>query len=454
MSSSKDRCEIFEDIARMYRDGTSYGGLSQLDHALQAAYSASKRPDGDDALIVAALLHDIGWKLAGASPFVIDATAAATAEASKSAIDDIKPSVLPPNDDLETADVCNGDPKHSLAAKLGILAVCVPEEGRDVCSEEQQRAQHDVIGATYLRMRGFIERVPHLVEGHVLAKRYLCWKEKDYYEKLSPGSKRTLVFQGGPMSEAEARVFENDPYFHDSLTMRRFDEAAKEPFLEGIPDFRSYRDVVLRCIVGPTNRTAEETKRTCSYVRDFNKIVGLRSVVVSTHSTDTAAGSSDLRDEGKKDTADTTTLCSHRGCSDRTKPMETVEAQEYAKQNLGVEWTIVEDTMLRLRRRFVAKNFKFALEFVNACGILAEKVGHHPDLHITSYRTVTVDVFTHKVGGLTEADFALAGMIDALPVTCSPAWLRKRNGAAGVQITKHEDKCDGTNVKKRARMKP
>ncbi|MEL6219990.1 MAG: hypothetical protein AAFR79_16240, partial [Pseudomonadota bacterium] len=45
-----------------------------------------------------------------------------------------------------------------------------------------------------LRMAGFDETVAHVVEGHVLAKRYLCYKEADYHGKLSKGSQRTLEF--------------------------------------------------------------------------------------------------------------------------------------------------------------------------------------------------------------------------------------------------------------------
>ena len=61
---------------------------------------------------------------------------------------------------------------------------------------EAARAQHDVIGATYLRMLGFHERVAHLVEGHVLAKRYLCAVNPHYYDTLSNSSRRTLAYQG------------------------------------------------------------------------------------------------------------------------------------------------------------------------------------------------------------------------------------------------------------------
>ena len=101
--------------------------------------------------------------------------------------------------------------------------MCGEEKG----SSEALRAQHDVIGATYLRMLGFVEKVAHLIEGHVLAKRYLCFKEKHYYETLSPGSKRTLTFQGGIMSESEASLFEKDTLFEASKLMRRWDEMSK-----------------------------------------------------------------------------------------------------------------------------------------------------------------------------------------------------------------------------------
>lgn len=60
---------------------------------------------------------------------------------------------------------------------------------------EQQKAQHDVIGSTWLQMRGFEYKVAHLVEGHVLAKRYLTGTDKTYHDLLEEDSVRTLVFQ-------------------------------------------------------------------------------------------------------------------------------------------------------------------------------------------------------------------------------------------------------------------
>jgi 4a-hydroxytetrahydrobiopterin dehydratase len=45
---------------------------------------------------------------------------------------------------------------------------------------------------------------------------------------------------------------------------------------------------------------------------------------------------------------------------------------------------------------------------------VAELEGHHPDLHLTGYRNVAVELWTHAAGGLTENDFILAAKIDAL----------------------------------------
>ena len=57
----------------------------------------------------------------------------------------------------------------------------------------------------------------HLVEGHVLAKRYLCFKDPEYYSKLSPASKTTLEFQGGFMAAEEAKMFERGNSLNHAL---------------------------------------------------------------------------------------------------------------------------------------------------------------------------------------------------------------------------------------------
>ena len=63
--------------------------------------------------------------------------------------------------------------------------------------------------------------------------------------------------------------------------------------------------------------------------------------------------------------------------------------------------------------------------FFNALSEIAEEEGHHPDVHLTSWRNVRVDLSTHAIGGLSMPDLVLAAKIDALPVECSPKWLRE-----------------------------
>ncbi|HZY79331.1 MAG TPA: HDIG domain-containing protein [Cyclobacteriaceae bacterium] len=104
--------------------------------------------------------------------------------------------------------------------------ICVMNAGESMGGYGKK--SHERIGADYLRSCGFPERVAKLVENHVQAKRYLTFKYPDYYQQLSEASKRTLEYQGGVMSEAEAGIFESDPLFGTSILMRKWDELAKE----------------------------------------------------------------------------------------------------------------------------------------------------------------------------------------------------------------------------------
>jgi predicted HD phosphohydrolase len=91
---------------------------------------------------------------------------------------------------------------------------------------------HEQVGADFLRAHGLPERVAKLTESHVQAKRYLTFTNPDYYNGLSDASRGTLRWQGGPMNEAEARNFEQDPDFEVILQLRQWDEQAK---IEGQP---------------------------------------------------------------------------------------------------------------------------------------------------------------------------------------------------------------------------
>jgi 4a-hydroxytetrahydrobiopterin dehydratase len=72
-------------------------------------------------------------------------------------------------------------------------------------------------------------------------------------------------------------------------------------------------------------------------------------------------------------------------------------------------WQVVNNH--HLSRTYTFPDFKIALDFVNRVGALAESEGHHPDLKL-SWGSVGIDIWTHKIDGLTESDFILAAKID------------------------------------------
>jgi 4a-hydroxytetrahydrobiopterin dehydratase len=76
------------------------------------------------------------------------------------------------------------------------------------------------------------------------------------------------------------------------------------------------------------------------------------------------------------------------------------------------EWK-ADEAGKKISRTFKLKGFNGALEFVNKVGFVAEKEGHHPDITI-HYNAVTLDLWTHAVGGLSVNDFILAAKIDLI----------------------------------------
>ena len=145
--------------------------LSQLEHALQAAHFAAA--DGMDVEgILGALLHDIGH-------------------------------LINPSDQEQMGE-------------YGVM-------------------DHEELGAQYLLDLGFSEKVATLVTGHVIAKRYLVTTSDSYYERLSPASRQTFVYQGGKMNTEELAAFKAQPHFKEILQVRLCDEKAKQLELKYAP---------------------------------------------------------------------------------------------------------------------------------------------------------------------------------------------------------------------------
>ena len=87
------------------------------------------------------------------------------------------------------------------------------------------------------------------------------------------------------------------------------------------------------------------------------------------------------------------------------------EAQALLRK-LGGGWSL--DGRGHLRKELPFVDFAAALRFANAVGELADREGHHPDLHV-AWGKLGIEIWTHKVDGLTESDFVLAAKIDRLP---------------------------------------
>ena len=95
-------------------------------------------------------------------------------------------------------------------------------------------------------------------------------------------------------------------------------------------------------------------------------------------------------------------------CRGGVPPLKGAQLQALAKQ-LGGGWRVVNEH--HLEKDYTFKNFKEALAFTNAVGEIAEREGHHPDIHL-AWGKVGLTIWTHKIDGLTESDFVLAAKAD------------------------------------------
>ena len=166
--------KIVEFIIDLFNNkgGDLYGGeaVTQLEHGLQAAHHAVLE-NASDALITAALLHDIGHLL------------------------------------------------HDL-----------PDDATDKGIDDL----HEALGAQFLE-KYFTKEVAEPVKLHVNAKRYLCLVEAGYYSTLSPVSQASLILQGGIMSSLDKDDFEKHQFYKEAVILRRWDDLAKDPNLKTEP---------------------------------------------------------------------------------------------------------------------------------------------------------------------------------------------------------------------------
>lgn len=96
-------------------------------------------------------------------------------------------------------------------------------------------------------------------------------------------------------------------------------------------------------------------------------------------------------------------------CKGGVPPLKGAELRQLESQVTG--WRVIDEH--HLLKSYTFPDFAKALAFVNRVGELAEQQGHHPGIHLTWGR-VDIQIWTHKIDGLTESDFILAAKIDKL----------------------------------------
>jgi 4a-hydroxytetrahydrobiopterin dehydratase len=97
-------------------------------------------------------------------------------------------------------------------------------------------------------------------------------------------------------------------------------------------------------------------------------------------------------------------------CKGGTPPLAGDDLRALLDQ-LGGGWHVIDAHHLEKEFRF--EDFREALAFTNRVGELAERQGHHPDLHL-AWGRVRVVIWTHTVDGLTESDFVFAAKTEDL----------------------------------------
>jgi 4a-hydroxytetrahydrobiopterin dehydratase len=94
-------------------------------------------------------------------------------------------------------------------------------------------------------------------------------------------------------------------------------------------------------------------------------------------------------------------------CRGGVPPLEPARIEELLAE-LGDGWTLNDAG--HLDKAFAFGNFIDALAFANRVGEIAEAESHHPDLYVR-WGQCRIEIWTHKIDGLTESDFYLAAKI-------------------------------------------
>ena len=97
-------------------------------------------------------------------------------------------------------------------------------------------------------------------------------------------------------------------------------------------------------------------------------------------------------------------------CEGGVEPLPPSAAQALLRDVQG--WELVDGKAIR--KLVKCKDFLDAVALIQKIAPVAEAEDHHPDLHLTGYRKLTIELSTHAIGGLSENDFIVAAKIDQL----------------------------------------
>ena len=98
-------------------------------------------------------------------------------------------------------------------------------------------------------------------------------------------------------------------------------------------------------------------------------------------------------------------------CKGGVPPLKGADLEDLQRR-LGQGWQVIDEH--HLEKEYKLGDWKGAVEFVNRISDLAEQQDHHPDIHL-SYGKVKVQIWTHKIDGLTESEFVFAAKVEELP---------------------------------------
>ncbi|MDH3733419.1 MAG: 4a-hydroxytetrahydrobiopterin dehydratase [Gemmatimonadota bacterium] len=97
-------------------------------------------------------------------------------------------------------------------------------------------------------------------------------------------------------------------------------------------------------------------------------------------------------------------------CRGGVPPLQGEEL-DHLESELGGGWRAVDGH--HLEKEYTFPDFSGALSFVNLVGALANDQDHHPDIYL-AWGRARIQIWTHKIDGLTESDFVFAARCDAL----------------------------------------